>query len=169
MRTDWMARAFEPLDQGVRCGIGRARETEMDEHAVAAVDLGRPGHLAFDRDDALALLAERFGDELFQPPPEARKTWRRNQRRLVAPLQRKFAEQDTELEPGIFGTVGRTTLRHFPGAIEQQFRVRTQQRGRHKAEVGQRRVAPADARDARENRAKAFLLRCLLAASIPDR
>ena len=70
----------------------------MDEHAVAAVDLGRPGHLAFDRDDALALLAERFGHELFQPAAEARKAWRRNQRRLVAPLQRKLAEQHTKLE-----------------------------------------------------------------------
>ena len=51
--------------------VGLVAVAQVDEHAVVAVDVGRPDRLAGDGQDPLALLAGRLGDQLLDPEREA--------------------------------------------------------------------------------------------------
>ncbi len=106
------------------------------------------GRLAGRRNEPLAVLPGRLGEELLDPQAES---VRIREADLVAPLAPAGAEGEAELEPGV-PLVEPAGLRHLERAREQPLEVDPEQRGGDEPERGQRRVAAADRRLAREDR-----------------
>ena len=67
MRTTGNPGFFESSDLRVLSGVLVGFEAQVSKDAVFAVDIGRAELFAIDRDNAIALLAGRFGDQLFEP------------------------------------------------------------------------------------------------------
>ncbi len=164
---------LECLDRFVLASVRSGREPEVHEEAVGAVDRGRPERLAVDRDQPLPLLARRFGKELLEPRPEVVDRRRRDQRDLVATVRREDAQDDAEDGAGIIlhGHVRSARVRHLLCPPEEPRHVEAHDRGRDHAEVGERRVAPADRWQAEEDLAEPVGLGDLLEprARIGDR
>ncbi len=65
-----LAGLFEGVNLGVLTSVGRGLETQIGEHSIVAVDFRRRQLFAIDGNDSFALLAGRFGDQLFEPCAE---------------------------------------------------------------------------------------------------
>ena len=86
------------------CAVVFGRGAQIDEEAVVAVDGGVAERLAVDRDQALAVLAGRLGDQLLDPGAEigdARA--RRGSSPCRGPRSPASAQREAELHAGIFG------------------------------------------------------------------
>jgi hypothetical protein len=104
--------------------------------------------LAGRRNETLAVLARRLGDQLLGPEAEA--ALRLVDADLVAPGAPALAEVLPELEAGV--PVGEPAcLDHLGRALEQPFEVDSEQGSRHQAERRERGVTAADRRLAGEN------------------
>ena len=146
-----MAGRLERRCQGVAAAVGATREREPDEGAVRAVGLDRPEGLEVDRHDPDTVLAGALGEELLGPGAEARDLVVGQERQLVA----------TGLGEGPDGQPERHTrvarrIRLVAGA-EHRLRRRQQgvevdadERRWDEADIGQRRVSPADVRRVEE-------------------
>src|SRR5580698_613803 len=75
---------FQRGDLGILCGVWRGLQTEIGEDAVVSVDLWRTRRFAVNRNDAFALLACRFREQLFKPRTEIRNSGRSDERNFVA-------------------------------------------------------------------------------------
>src|SRR5688500_9223810 len=157
-----MACALNAIHERVGGGIRCAGGSHMNEDAIVAVHLRRSRYFALDRNDSLAALAERFGDQLLEPGAEAHDVRRCNQRRLVTPGERQLSKHHAELETRVVCTGRRAQLCHRARTIEQQKWIGAQQRGSDEAEIRKCRVPAADSRDAGEDGAKTLLSRDLL-------
>ena len=110
------------------------------------VDLGRE-RLQHDRQDARAVLAGRFGDELFDPVGQALDVRAvRDQTQLVAAraVCRRARDRGREHEGGVALVVDRDFEQGGLGFIEQLGDVDARQSRRHEAERRQRGVSAAD-------------------------
>ena len=140
---------LEARHRAVLGGVRRRVEPQVDEQAVPAIELRGAEGLAVDRDEALARLPGRLGQELLEPGPEIVDPRRGDQRDLVAPPAPEHAQDGPEHRAGIvLGTPpGPAGARHRLRRAEQPRDVEPHEgRGDH-AEVGERRVAPADRRE----------------------
>ncbi len=82
----------------------RARAVaQVDEHAVIAVHARVAERLVGDRQDALAVLAGRLGDQLLDPEPEAVDRLGDDEGQLVAAAQRELADRGAEPEARVVG------------------------------------------------------------------
>src|SRR5207248_2586040 len=113
--------------------------------------------LARGRDQALAVLARRLGEELLRP--EAELARRLPDADLVAPVERAVPEREAELETGIAVVLLPALAGHVLGPVEERVDLDPHQRGRHDPERRERRVPTADRRLPREDRPEAALLR----------
>ena len=136
--------------------IGFAAGPQIDEEAVAAVDIRRAERLAIDRNKSVAVLAGRLGDQLLGPGAEIRNFRRREQRDLVAAGPPGDGERDTELDGGICFRRHSRPARpcHHLGGAEQESHVDPGGRGGHQAERREHRIAAADAGIAQEDAAE---------------
>jgi hypothetical protein len=75
----------------------------VHEQAVVTVAVGGRQALAVDRNDRLALLAGRLGDQLLDPGADVPQRRRGHQRELVPPELRGLAEHDAEPHRGVGG------------------------------------------------------------------
>ena len=136
------------------------RFPDRDEEPVVAVALGRAQQLALDREDAATLLTGRLGDELLDPGAEARDLLGQDERELVAPGSRRFAQDRTE--PGARIVCGWDTgvagAPHRRCPVEQRVDRYAGERSRNQPEVGERGVSTADLGRALEDTAEAALL-----------
>ena len=82
-----MSSAFERAQFLIMSGILFIRRADIDEEAVIAVKVCIAERFAVDRDQALVLLAGRFGDQLFGPGAEIRDLLRRGNRHLVTAFE----------------------------------------------------------------------------------
>src|SRR5216683_1191686 len=98
---DRLAGALQRVDGAVLRGIGAGIETQIGEETVAAVDFRRTERLAIDRDHPLAVLAGRFGDELFEPGAELADAGRGDDRQLVAARLGRHSHDGAEHDSGI--------------------------------------------------------------------
>ena len=108
-------------------GIRFARQPQIDEQAIRAVDVGRAQRLGVDRDEALALLAGRFGEELLEPGAEIGDAGRGDDRDLVAArLCRARPGSSPSTTPGFSagGTLAAQERTIICGALEQRCRRR---------------------------------------------
>ena len=120
----------------------------------------RPERLAVHRDEAFAVLARGLGDELLEPGAEVVNRRRGDQRHLVPPLR---AAKTRAPPPGRRpGSRAAWTLGPHACTIASAragtSHVEPHHRRGHEPEVGQRRIAPADARARREDVAEAIAL-----------
>ena len=101
--NDRMAGFFERGDLSVLRGVGRGFEAQVGENAVVAIDLGSAECFAIDRDDAVALLAGGFGEQLLKPCADIGNAGRGDDGDFVASTFCGGAEDDAEQCAGIFG------------------------------------------------------------------
>ena len=146
MRTTGCPARLERRHGRVLLGV-RRRGPHVDEEAIVAVALGRADGLEIDRDDPLAFLARRLGDQLLDPRAEARDVGRdapasacrgrpRAARRSPRPARRRGSPAT--------GTAAPEAAANSHARADQRADVRADERRRDQAEVRQRRVAPAD-------------------------
>ena len=95
-------------------GIFVACERKLDEETIVAVNLRHAERLAVDRDETLAVLAGRFGEQLLGPGAEIGEAGRRQDRDLVAARPRGGAEREAEHDTGILRRrhVGAARMHH---------------------------------------------------------
>src|SRR4029453_14800125 len=96
---DAHARLAGRLERGHRLvlpSVGPRVETNVDEVAVVTVYRRPSRRLTVHRDQALAPLARRFGEELLEPDAERADAGRCHQRDLVAPASRENAQENPE-------------------------------------------------------------------------
>ena len=115
---------------------------------------GPSARLAGRRDEALALLAGRLGEELLDPEAEPGRG--RVEQTLSRPLAPALAEREPELEPGV-AVVAAAGLGHLRGAVEEALEVDAHQRRRHEPEQARapssgRRSSARPAKTARKPR-----------------
>src|SRR6266699_3134472 len=91
----------ERIDCDVLCGIGRTVVPDVSEYAVVAVEFRRPQALAVHRNDALAVLAGGFGQELLEPRAEIGDAGRSDKRHFVAAAPRTHAQDQAEFRAGV--------------------------------------------------------------------
>src|SRR4029077_20135621 len=120
----------------------RVRQMNLGALAVRAVEA-----LAGRRNEALALLARRLGDELLGPQPEV--PVGRLDAHLVTALPPAFAELEAELQPGV--RVAPARLGHPLGVREQTLGFDAHKSSGNDPEARQRRVPAADRRLAVEH------------------
>ena len=125
---DRMARLLEGAT-AASCAGRRARlfQPQIGEEPIVAVHAGAPSGSPIDRDDALAFLAGRFGDELLEPGAEARECRRRDERQLVAArLRERTPRIVPSTTPGFSsgGTPGSHGVHHERGCVEEAARRR---------------------------------------------
>ena len=141
-----------------------AFRAHVDEDAIVAVDHRIAERFAVNRNQAPAVLAGGFGDELFRPRAEVGNFGRRQHRHLVAALKAGATERKTKLHAGIFlrRHIGPTGANHRLCEIEQAREVDAGRRRRHQAERRQHRIAAADGGIAEEGAGEALLFCDLL-------
>ena len=83
--------------------VGLVAVAQVGEDAVVAVGIGLAERLVGHRQDALALLAGRLGDQLLDPEAEARDRLGDDEGELVAPLERQLAHRDAQPQPRVGG------------------------------------------------------------------
>ena len=112
------------------------RRADIDEEAVVAVKVGIAQRLAIDRDQALALLAGRLGDQLLGPCAKIRDFRGRQDRDLVAAFATGETHGKAELSAGIIvrGYFGAAGSHHGEGVPEQFRHVDSRGRGRDQPE-----------------------------------
>ena len=140
----------------------------VDEVELRALAVGPVGRLTGRRHESLPELAGRLRHELLGPEAEAGR--RLVDADLVAPLLPPLAELETELEARI-AVLLVAGNRHLRRNLQKAVDVDAHQRRRHDPEHRERRVAAADLRLAREDRAEAALVREVvqLGAGVGDR
>ena len=148
------------LMRGVVFAVG----ADIDEEAVVAVERDVVQRLAVDRDQALAILAGGFRDQLFGPGAEIGDLLRRKDRHLVAAFEPGKAHGETELHAGIFVRrhIRPAGAHHRERVLQQRADIDARRRGRHQPERRQHRVTSADRGIAVEDAGKALLGRDLL-------
>ena len=155
---------FERFEPVVMRGVVFAFGSDIDEEAVVAVKRGIAERLAVDRDQALAVLAGGFGDQLFGPGAEIGDLRRRGNRHLVAAFEAGEPHRQPELHARVFmwRHVGAAGAHHRKRVRDQAANVDTGGSRRHQPERRQHGVASADRRIAVEDAGKALLGRNLL-------
>ena len=152
-----VAGTFEPFDRGVLRRVCRARQAKLDEHAIAPVYVRTPQYFAVDRENALPLLAERFGDELLEPRAKCGEAGGSDQSGLVAAMKGELSKHDSELECRVVRPIGSAATGHRLGAIEERSHIGPDQRSRNEPEIRQGRVTASDAGHTVKDRAEMFL------------
>ena len=162
--NDRMPGRLQRLEPVVMRGVVFAFGADIDEEAVVAVKRGIAERFAVDRDQALAVLAGGFGDQLFGPGAEIGDLLRRGDRHLVAAFEAGEPHRQPELHAGVFVRrhVGAAGAHHRERVRDQAANVDTGGRRRHQAERRQHGVASADRGIAVEDAGKALLGRDLL-------
>ncbi|MGY4314565.1 hypothetical protein ACVWW1_003892 [Bradyrhizobium sp. JR3.5] len=155
------------LERGELClmrGVVLALGAQVDEEAVVAVDRGVADGFALDRDQALAVLAGRFRDQLLGPGAEIGDLGGGEDRHLVAAFEPGDAHRQPELDARVFlrRHVGAAGAHHGERMTEQAADVDACGRRRHQAERRQHGIAAADRGIAVEDTGKALLDRDLL-------
>src|SRR5262249_48005864 len=161
---DWLSSLAQRFHLLRLLAIRLARQAEINEDPVAAINVGRGQGLAIDRDETLALLASALGQELFQPCAEVLDSRRGNNGHLVAAKIAESAKDRAQDRAGVLlgWTVRPASVHHLLSAVEELAQIETHDgRGNH-AEVGERRVPAADAGQTEEDFAETIALRHLL-------
>ena len=96
------------------------------------------------RQDALPLLAERFGDELLNPKAQDAPALRREERKLVAPLEVVVIKERGEVDRRVVDGVLAAALFSILRVGGELLQVDADKRRGQKTEDRQRREAPAD-------------------------
>ncbi|MFK4398646.1 hypothetical protein ABIF31_005203 [Bradyrhizobium elkanii] len=145
-------------------GVVLAIGTQVDEEAVVAVDRRLANRLALDRDQALAVLAGRFRDQLLGPGAEIGNVRRGEDRHLVAAFEPGDAHREPELHARVLlrRHVGTAGAHHGERMAEQAADVDAGSGRRHQTERRQHGIAAADRRVAVEDAGKTLLDRDLL-------
>src|SRR5262245_32578913 len=97
---DRFAGSLERRDGGVLRGVRCILEAKIREEAIVAVRRRGTDRFAIDGNDALAVLARRFGDQLLEPRAEIVNARRGNQRQLVLSARRRYTENRAQHEAG---------------------------------------------------------------------
>jgi hypothetical protein len=100
--NDGMIRRFEFLQFGLVLGIIFALEREIDKEPIVAIDFGPAQRLAVDWDQAFAMFAGGFREELLGPGAEAGKRGRSQHCDLVAAAGRRDAERNAKRHRRVF-------------------------------------------------------------------
>ena len=103
LALDRMTGAFEIRKLGVVLGMVFGIEREVDEKPVVAIDLRSAKRLAVDRNQALAVFAGGFGEQLLDPGAEACERRRGQHGDLVAAARRGGAERNSERDRRVLG------------------------------------------------------------------
>jgi hypothetical protein len=158
-------------DLGVGRLIGRLGVAQVQEGAVRAVDVGGAQRLVDHRQDPLAVLAGRLGDELLDPEPEGLQRRIDDVGQLVAAGLGQLAPGDAEPQPArhVTGLEALAVVLGDAGGVQDAGHVGAHERRGHEAEERQRAVAPADVGVVEEGAPEAVLARELLEARSPDR
>ena len=145
-------------------GVVFAFGADVDEEPVAAVERGIAERFAVDRDQALALLAGGFRDQLLGPGAEIGDLWRREDGDLVAAFEAGQPHGEAELDAGIFVRrhVGSAGANHRERMLDQGANIDPGGCRRHQPERRQHGVASADGGIAVEDAGKTLLGRDLL-------
>ncbi len=153
-----MSGFFQRGELVVMRGVALAFGADVDEEAVAAVDRGIAERFAVDRDQALAVLAGGFRDQLFGPGAEIGDLLRRQDGHLVAAFETGEAHGEAELHAGIFVRrhVRPAGAHHRKRVFYQGANIDAGGRGGHQPERRQHRVASADRGIAVEDAGKAL-------------
>src|SRR5687767_15058542 len=130
-----MTRALESRHDCIALGVLRRARPQINKHPILSVNVGAAWNLTVDGDDAFALLAKRFGDELLEPRAEARDRRRRDQRRFITSLECQSTQKHTELESSVVRPIAGARSRHRFGTIEQNPGIGTDGCSRHKSEI----------------------------------
>src|SRR6185437_8084028 len=158
--NDRLAGTLQGIDGAILRGVGGGIEAKIGEEPIAAIELGRAERLGSDRYQPFAMLARRFGDELFQPCAEFADPRRGDDRQLVASGLRQHAHDRAERDARIVGRryAGGTGIHHEPARLEKPGNVEPHRRRGYHAEIGKDRITAADAGIAVIDAAKAIFL-----------
>src|SRR5262249_57777442 len=120
-----LRRELQRYDRAVLRGVGFARVGQIDEHPIRAVDRLSAERLGIDRDQALAVLAGGFGEQLLGPGTEIADRGRRHDRHLVVAAARERPQRKTELDAGSFRgrNVAAASTYHASRATEESLYV----------------------------------------------
>ena len=153
-----MAGLRQLLQAGGVGGVGLAAVAHVHEHAVGAIHRHLGQRLARYGQDALAFFPGAFGNELLQPQAEVGQFVGHHQRELVAALLGQGAQGGAQRQAGVVGhrAIGPAGAHHAHGARQQLADVQAVEGGRHQAEVGQGRKAPAHVGEIQEDAAVAL-------------
>ncbi len=159
-----MSGLFQRRQLGVMRGVVFAFGADVDEEAVVAVGCRLAERFAVDRDQALAVLAGGFGDQLLGPGAEIGDFRGRQDRHLVAAFEAGKAHGEAELHARIFMRrhVRPAGANHRERVLEQRADIDARGGGRHQPERRQHGIAAADGGVAVEDARKALLGRDLL-------
>jgi hypothetical protein len=127
---------LERLEPVVMRGVVFAFGADIDEEAVVAVKRGIAERLTVDRDQALAVLAGGFGDQLFGPGAEIGDLLRGGNRHLVAAFEAGEPHRQPELHAGVFmgRHIGAAGAHHRERVRDQAANVDTSGSRRHQPE-----------------------------------
>ncbi len=122
---------------GVLLRVGRRRQPQIDEQAIASVLCRRADRLAVHRDDPLAVLARAFRDQLLQPRADIVNSRRREHRHLVVPAFRQRTEDRAQQYARILARRDRrpARLHHLLGALQEFPDVDSRHRRRRHPEI----------------------------------
>ena len=91
-----MAGVGQGLHLGVGVLVGLVAVSQVDEHAVVAIDVGGADRLAGHGQDSLALLAGGLRRSAARPRARSPRSGRDEERDLVAALARELAHREPE-------------------------------------------------------------------------
>ena len=109
------------------------------------------------RQDALAVLPQRFSHQLFDPQAQYAPTLGSEERELVATLQVVVVEECRQVDGRVIDGVLRTGLLSRASVSHERFHVDTRERRRHQSEHRERREPAAHRGLAGKHRTPAFL------------
>ena len=145
-------------------GVVIALHADVDEEAVVTVQRNIAQRFALDRNQALALLAGGFRDQLLGPGAEIGDLLRRQNGHLVAAFEAGQSHRKAKLHAGIFMRrhVRAARAHHVQGIVDQLAHIDAGRGGRHQTKRREHRIAPADGRLAMEDAGKTLFDRDLL-------
>ena len=151
---------------GVSCLLERAQGLahpllpHRNEQPVCPVHVGGSKVLSIDGDDALALLAGRFGDELLDPRAERPDPLVQDERELVPSATSPLAQHRPQPGPRVplRGGVGPACLGSLGSAVEQSIEVHPDERARDQTEERECRIPSTDVGRVEESGSKAALV-----------
>ena len=158
MADDGMAGGFQRLEPLVMRGVVLAFGTDIDEEAVVGVERGIAERFAVDRDQAFAVLAGGFGDQLFCPGAEIGDLWRRAYGHLFAAFEAGETHGKAEQDARVFMRrhIGAAGPHHCQRVCHQAANIDAGGGRGHQPEWRQHRISPADRGIAVEDAGKAL-------------
>src|SRR5579862_973834 len=142
-----LAGFFEGRDGSILSLVGLAREREVSKDTIVAVKGGLGELFAVHGDNTLADFSRGFGNELLEPGAEIEDAGRSDDGDFVAAVIGGDAENGAKKDAGVFVRCSARAagFGHFQRALEEFGEVHTHSGSGDHTEIGESRVAAADA------------------------